>query len=348
MADSYSRGNAHGREKYNEWHSKSWDDKWLTSPTAIPLGFTTPSNMLYAPPSAWPTERPTVRPSIWTEEPPQWGSSTFSTSTYTQASTYSSSSTSKHTTAPGPVASLNVSPPSSTTVNNSGDTPLPGVERKGHTNHGAMYAVAGVVPVVVVTFIGLVVFLCLRKRKRQRRDVATSQVKTQAIQKKSQQSSMAPHHIFTPSSPPPIARPHYATVPTQLSPLQAPALPTPVILGPIGSGPNGAYLTGIDTSEVMSVDDRTGLGNPFADGDSLKEEPPPPYRPRSVSLSSRNCSLQQSFSSHRSSLRQSPFTHPQTNLVAQHDQNVRSPFADPDDDTVSDVSVPSMRSSCVN
>jgi hypothetical protein len=339
MADSYSRDNPHGREKYNEWHSKTWDDKWLTSPTAIPLGFTTPSNMPHTPLSAWPTERPTARPSIWTEEPPQWVSSTFSTSTHTQASTYSSPSTSKHTTAPGPVASLNLPPPSSTTVNDSGDTPLPGVDRKGHTNHGAMYAVAGVVPVVVVIFIGLVVVLCLRKRKRQRRNVAAGQVTTQEMQKKPQQSSMAPHHIFTPSSLPPIARPHYAIVPTQLSPLPAPALPAPVILGPIGSGPNGAYLTGIDTSDFMSVDDRTGLGNPFADGDSLKEEPPPPYRPRSIALSSRNSSLRQPFSSHHSSLRHSS----QTTLVARHDQNVRSPFADLDDGTVSDVSVPSLR-----
>jgi hypothetical protein len=140
-------------------------------------------------------------------------------------------------------------------------------------------------------------------------------------------------------------QPSYTAPPSHPPPPASPASPQPVILGPIAPTSNGTYYTGIDTSDIVSMNDRpendrTGLGNPFADTSSLNEEPPPPYRPRSLAPSalSRDTSVRTSVAplSRNTSLRAPP-GHSQTNLI---DHPERSPFADPDDDAVSDVSGP--------
>ncbi|KAF2828181.1 hypothetical protein CC86DRAFT_369306 [Ophiobolus disseminans] len=116
-----------------------------------------------------------------------------------------------------------------------------------------------------------------------------------------------------------------------------PSAPPPVILGPIPSGANGAYFTGIDTSDVVSMTSasnlRHGPANHLSDNDSLAE-PPPPYRPRSVAPPSfTNSSRHSSF---RASV--APPTTSRTRLIE------RSPFEDPeDDDVVSELSGPTAR-----
>lgn len=255
-------------------------------------------------------------------------SSTFQTSYSVDHAPYSDHMPS--TTSQSLIASDKLPGPTSTGSDGYGSNDSADWPRKD-SNHGVLYAAAGVVPVVILAIIGVIVFFYLRKRKRQRAQVADAQARMQEM-KTRHHPVVAPHYTSTPPSPPPPAQPQYAAPPSHPPPAASSNSPQPVILGPIGGGSNGAYFTGIDTSDVVSMHDRTGLGNPFADGDSLNEEPPPPYRPRSIALSSRN-----------SSLRAPPSTHSRTNLIANHNQAVRSPFADPEDDTISDISAPPAR-----
>jgi hypothetical protein len=129
-------------------------------------------------------------------------------------------------------------------------------------------------------------------------------------------------------------RPHYVVPPVLPPPARSPVAPQPVILGPIVPGSNGAYYTGIDTSDVVSMHDTTGTDNPFVDQSDPHGEPPPPYRPRSIAATiSRNTSLRQA----------PPAALSETNLMAVHGQIPRSPFADPHDDAISEFSEPTRR-----
>ncbi|KAF2265159.1 hypothetical protein CC78DRAFT_207433 [Lojkania enalia] len=194
---------------------------------------------------------------------------------------------------------------------------------KNHS-HGGLHVAAGVVPVVVLAILGLVLFFYLRKRKRQSQKSAS----TSAEMKERNHLSVQPLYAASPPQPTPYS------APSSNSPPPPPSLgaPPPVILGPIVPDSSGAYLTGIDTSDVVSMNDRTGLGNPFADPEVPEEEPPPPYRPRSVAALSRDTSL-----------RVPPVaaaSQEQTNMMERREPATRSPFDDPDDDTVSDMSGP--------
>ena len=184
-------------------------------------------------------------------------------------------------------------------------------------------AAAATSSMMVLVLIGIIA-LFYRKRKRQRQQTLRSQMQ----QLKNREGPSMPVHTRTST-----IYPQYA--PPNLTPPPPLVTSQPVILGPIAPGSNGAYYTGIDTSDIMSVHDRAGLGNPFADGDSLNEEPPPPYRPRSLGPMSRNTSL-----------RTPPAAASRTNATEGNYQSVRSPFADPlDDDAISDMSGPTMRGS---
>jgi hypothetical protein len=193
-------------------------------------------------------------------------------------------------------------------------------------NRTPIYAAAGIVPVVVV-IVGFFVFFCLRRRRRQKQAVnAHGHIEEMKMQPK---PVMLPY--IAPPSPPPAVLPHYS--PSSSHPSTASSL-QPVILGPIPSGTNGAYLTGMDTSDVVSMTSASNISrmgtvvdrDPFADGRSL-EEAPPPYRPSSlppVSLAS---------TSRNSSVRiAAPHTTSRTQLIE------RSPFDDPEDDEISELS----------
>ncbi|ORY09803.1 hypothetical protein BCR34DRAFT_589012 [Clohesyomyces aquaticus] len=225
--------------------------------------------------------------------------------------------------------------PSSTNRNDDGGNEGE-FQRKG-TNHTIMYAMGGIVPVVMLAFLGLALFFYLRKRK-QKKAIAQQNTRIQEMKSRNSAAYILPiSQQRGGGAPPPLqtTQPHYA-VPSNPTPLRSPTAPAPVILGPIAPVSNGAYYTGIDTSDVVSMTgpthththDRTGLGNPFLDGDD-QEEPPPPYRPTSLPPISRDTSLRV------------PATHSQTNLMASDD-----PFADPpnvsgrDDDAVSVLSGP--------
>ena len=197
------------------------------------------------------------------------------------------------------------------------------LDQEQHPNRVGMYAAAGVGPIVVLAIIGFFVIICARKRRKERQ-VAAAQalVKEMKFQPPTMQTYSVPAV--------PLTRAPSYTAPSTDPPVLP--LPSPVILGPIDAGSNSAYMTGIDTSDVMSTRDvRTGLGDPFADGSSMMEEPPPPYKPRS--LASRNNSVRIPRSSLSMSSQRSAPSY--TSRV----QPLGNPFEDPrEDDAVSQIS----------
>lgn len=240
--------------------------------------------------------------------------------------------------------SLNSSIISATPTRSAGDvyspTPTdggpPGLQSKANDgpNRTPMYAAAGITPVVVV-IVGFVVFFFLRKRRRQRQTV-NEQEHIEEMKMHQKPAAMPYIAPITPPSPPPAAYSQYSTsTPSSHHPPTA-SSSQPIILGPIPSGNNGAYLTGMDTSDLISMTSAGGVSrqgtmvdrDPFADGRSL-EEAPPPYRPSSlppvsVASTSRNSSLRVAAPPNISQL-------------------IEDPFGDPEDDEVSVMSGPTLR-----
>lgn len=196
-------------------------------------------------------------------------------------------------------------------------------ETKEHSNKGPMYAAAGAVPVLVIAIIGFVVFFCVRKRRKQKQQAAT-------------QSHVVPEMKF---QQPTVYACRAPAIPVSRAPsytshahdMRRPTSPPPVILGPISAGSNGNYMTGIDTSDVMST-----RNDPFAGGSSLHDEPPPPYKPRS--LASRDSSLRIPRSSMSVSSQHSRHSSQRQNF-----RSLQNPFEDPrEDDSVSNLSGPTL------
>ncbi|KAF2119969.1 hypothetical protein BDV96DRAFT_595573 [Lophiotrema nucula] len=282
------------------------------------------------------TGRPGLPTTLLSQSPPESLQSSVSSdahSPYSDNAGYSST----------PTTALSDGSPQPTSTNSDDFKGVdPSQKGKDHSGHVGLYAAAGIVPVVVLAILGVAIFFYLRKRKRQRQQAAVVKTPRGQEMKARPQSTVQP---FMAASP---VQPSYTAPPSHPPPPASPTSPMstqPVILGPIAPASNGAYYTGIDTSDIVSVDDRpendrTGLGNPFADTSSLNEEPPPPYRPRSLAPSalSRDASVRTSIAhlSRDTSLRV-PAAHSQTNLI---ERSERSPFADPDDDTVSEASGP--------
>ncbi|KAF1844228.1 uncharacterized protein K460DRAFT_357847 [Cucurbitaria berberidis CBS 394.84] len=223
--------------------------------------------------------------------------------------------------------SSNIDPSLSATATDDPGSGRPGWPwAKKDTDNSPMYAAAAIVPILVLAIIGGVAFYCLRKRRRQRERATVTRMTAQEMK---MQPRVTAHAYNAP--PLPTVSPHYAGSASQPPPTSDPSAPPPVILGPISSGANGAYLTGIDTSDVISVtSNNLRPADPFADNSSLAE-PPPPYRPRSIAPPSFvSASRQSSFRTV-----DAPPTTSQTHLIE------RSPFEDAqDDDVMSELSGP--------
>lgn len=316
-------------------------------PVPTPIVTSASSTMSDEPPNSYsqgrPTGPPPGRPTDDNDGPPPvpgpWNGWSIS-----ESSTTFATSVSKDWEQGGAQASTTSSKPSLLPTGDAAP-PHPTDEDSGLVNHGAgnnsnktpMYAAAGAVPVVVI-IVGFFIFFCLRKRRRQRQAAAvnghTEEMKMQP--KPVERPYIAP--IMPPSPPPQAALPQYSpSTPSSSHPPTA-SSSQPVILGPIPSGNNGAYLTGMDTSDLVSMRSggvsRQGTvvdRDPFADGRSL-EEAPPPYRPSSLppaslASTSRNNSVRMAAPPHMTS---------RTQLIE------RSPFDDPEDDEVSDITGPTL------
>jgi hypothetical protein len=278
---------------------------------------------IYPPPNGppyWMTSDTLYPPGSWVASTPTW--TTLSRPTPLFAGTDTTAST----TSPYVSDTSNSSSPTSAGYGNEG----PSWHGRERMNGGGMYAAAAITPIVVLAMVGAVVFLCMRKRKRQRAGLAIVQSKAEEMKLHARSPPVTQAYMASPS----IASPQYTVTDNHLLSQPDPAHLHPIILGPISSGINGAYFTGIDTSDVISMTSsnniRPGPPNPFSDNDSLIE-PPPPYRPRSAAPPSLT------NSSRQSSLRNStaPPATSRTHLIE------RSPFEDPfDDDAVSELSGP--------
>lgn len=209
------------------------------------------------------------------------------------------------------------------------DFPRPFQGHRARLTPGGMYAAAAITPIVVLAIIAAIVYFCMRKRKRQRSEAVTAQ-NVEEMKKHPRSPMTAQAYMASPSG----ASPPYTVSNNHLLPPHNPALLQPIILGPIPSGANGAYFTGIDTSDVVSMSSASNLRpppNPLSDNESLTE-PPPPYRPRSVAPPSfSNSSRQSSF--------RATMPPPETSRTPLIEP---SPFEDPfdDDDAVSELSGP--------
>lgn len=311
-------------------------------PALIP---STPTSMSYT--SSMPEGPPDGGPG----KPQPWSELSQKTSTdddSNNAHTYSSPSPTPTTlsTASSAYNSLTSSTISATPTRSAGDvyspiptstnSGLPGLQSKADDgpNRTPLYAAAGITPVVVV-IVGFVVFFFLRKRTRQRQAV-NEQEHIEEMKMHQKLTAMPYIAPITPPSPPPAAYSQYSpsTPPSHHPPTASSS--QPIILGPIPSGNNGAYLTGMDTSDLISMTSAGGVSrqgtivdrDPFADGRSL-EEAPPPYRPSSlppvsVASTSRNSSLRVAAP---------------PNIL----QLVENPFGDPEDDEISVMSGPTLR-----
>lgn len=104
---------------------------------------------------------------------------------------------------------------------------------------------------------------------------------------------------------------------------------------------NNGFFTGIDTSDAVSISDQRSM----ASHDTFGEEPPPPYRPRSVPPISRETSVRTSIIStpdRNSSVRSGHRQTLSSGSITRRSNQVRSPFDDPEeeeeDDDLSDTS----------
>jgi hypothetical protein len=278
-----------------------------------------------------PSTRPSRYPSSlpW---PPPWAHGSSSSATKSgQTSTSVTTpypnglATSTVSTTPTYLATYKETDPSTTTGAYGGRPTDWDLSRK-HANNAPMYAAAAIVPIVVLAIIGVVAFVCLRKRKRRHAEIDAAQIVPEEMKPK---PTMQPH-IAPPQPAMGVSR-EYTVTSSHFPPTSTSGYVQPIILGPIGSGSNGTYLTGMDTSDMISVTSNTLRPvDPFADNSSLTE-PPPPYRPHSIAPPSFTSN------SRHSSLRASaPPATSQTHLME------RSPFDDPDDDAVSELSGPTI------
>lgn len=204
-----------------------------------------------------------------------------------------------------------------------------------------------VIPLIVVGVSAAALFLILRARRRQR-EAAAAMPEMKDLTPARPQDERA--YIRPPSSEPPPAITVASSTPSG-SEARSPtndAPPTqrqsqPVILS---TTMDQAYYTGLDTADHISLSDaRSQTSQELYDGD----EPPPPYRPRSVPPISRDASVRTSHTQRTSSIaRRNQATDQSTQHLMggiRRSHDLRSPFEDPEDedDAASAVSEVTIR-----
>jgi len=239
-----------------------------------------------------------------------------------------------------------VAPLAEQTGYSSTPTPKPGGRKFDQDDHhglsSGVIAAAGVIATIIfiLVLLGLCVFLCRRSKKTRER-AARQQEVTSAQQMMAMKSGNSSNvvdvrtytmpTIQTPTSSNQSA-PISTTSPLSASPSSlpssqrsAPQVP-PVILS---TSMGHSYFTGIDTSDHISLADNRSTSNTI---DS--DEPPPPYRPRSVPPLSRECSVHIAngmVPNYRPGAAISPM-----------EESIQNPFDDPEGD-VSDLEDESPR-----
>ena len=316
------------------------------TPPIVPAASTYPEMPMVSPtPSPGGGQQPTTFPSVGPEylsSGPAWPAYASPSPTTATQSVLTSTATpyagglesSLLTTTPTTVAT-STQTPAQPSPGPLGDRPPDWNWSKGSSNHAPLYAAAAVVPVVVLGVLGVAAFLCLRKRKKRNMDAASIEAVAKEMKLEPDEPKVLEgqtvRRYMAPPPPAALRSEEWDRPPSELRPTSIWSQNHPVILGPIGSGSNGIYLTGMDTSDMVSITSNSHRpADPFADNSSFAE-PPPPYRPHSTAppsftSTSRQSSLRMSVARANSRAR----------FVA------RSPFDDPVDDAVSDLSGPTI------
>ncbi|EOA85473.1 hypothetical protein ACJQWK_07094 [Exserohilum turcicum] len=301
------------------------DTASMASPTQPPSDSTRTRYRPSTRPDGYPSTLPWPPYSLGAPTPAtdSWETSVSTTAVFLQTPYPETQNTAPASTADGFTATGTRAASPSPVIPHKGRPSDWGWANKG-TNHAPIYAIATVVPIVLLAIIAAVALVCLRRRKRRKAAEAAAQAATQEMKKDMDEVTVQAHIAQPPSpplSPPPpavsVSR-HYTAPPDHLPPTSTPSQFQPIILGPINPSSNGAYLTGIDTSDMVPINSGPQtLVDPFADNHSLSE-PPPPYRPSSVAPPSFTTN------SRPSSVRVP------VSPVCPHGAE-RSPFDDPDD-----------------
>jgi hypothetical protein len=204
----------------------------------------------------------------------------------------------------------------------SGDPEASSLAPGGQHHHSPMIvAAAGAVVALVVVALSL---LCcyLLYRKRRRSDAAAAQAESRGRMHPEMKTVAA--HVAGPADRSYVRPPTDAPPPALASPsvISTKSSSQPVILS---TTMDQSYYTGIDTSDRISLAQSQSSSVTYVEG---ADEPPPPYRPRSVPPISRETSLRTSNSlAPRGSVRRSR-------------DLIRSPFDDPEEENVSDLEEP--------
>lgn len=205
-----------------------------------------------------------------------------------------------------------------------------------------LLAVAVVIPLIIVAISTVALCRIIRSKRRQRKArSAMPEMKNLTRPPPDERAYVRP-----PSFEPPSILVS-ASQPSESTSLTTNTLPTnqrqsqPVILS---TTMDQAYYTGLDTADRISLTDaRSQISTDLYDGD----EPPPPYRPRSVPPISRDASVRTSHTTRTSSTLRRNNDHSATHLMssARRGQDRRSPFDDPEheDDTASLTSDTTIR-----
>jgi len=181
-------------------------------------------------------------------------------------------------------------------------------------------AAAGVIAtlVFIIGLIGLCLFLCRRSRKSKTpaRNAEDIIVPGRQMMKTADRAYMKPPA----GSPPPSLSQSSSSIPLTHQPSRQPTPQiAPVI---ISTTMDHSYFTGIDTSDHISLTDNQSFRSTDPD------EPPPPYRPRSVPPISRECSV-------RIANGMLPNYRPGNATISATEESMHNPFDDPD--AVSDL-----------
>lgn len=221
------------------------------------------------------------------------------------------------------------SPAPSLTQSTSNFTPGPTSMPSYASQHYDQWPQHRVVMAAAIPFLVLVmgvVLACILRRRRRKRvhHEVMAEFKYQARRDASQAAPPYTPSPQTPQAPPPAAAP-------------APA----VVISPMAPAMGAAYFTGIDTSDAVSIVSNNLASSGFPFDPEHGDEPPPPYRPRSVAAISREASLRQP---EHARISRGQLTPPP------EERRTRSPFDDPDeqdeedeDDAISIVSAADAR-----
>lgn len=218
---------------------------------------------------------------------------------------------------------------------NSGPGPDPD-EPHHHPPIGLMVAI----PLVIIGAL-IAGFFAWRRKRQQRRQRAGM---TQEMKMRSPDEGLPQYSAAVPPPPAPMSPIRTGPATTASSSLTphstslSPSATGTTVIDPnqpviLNNNMGGAYFTGIDTSDALSITSGNRNSRMSLDARSMtsSDDPPPPYRPRSVPPISRETSLRAPNNVGTATIPLEPLSESNLSRVRLHD-GLSNPFADPDSD----------------